>query len=95
MSKTKNIRCPKCSSWISYNPDIHVDIVHKCVKSDGTRLKSRDPEDHQGFDTLRMDIDHWNTLGMDPQMPDSTITHTEFKKHAKEIKEVDTFIVLE
>lgn len=84
----RRIVCPRCGEhlWVnSYDED----YVHQCVKSDGSRLATRNIEDHPGVIITKTDnlessvIPPWNSLRWSEQ-----------KKRLREERNVDTYIDL-
>lgn len=84
----RRIKCPRCGDDIIVDY-LDEDYVHKCVKSDGTRLTSRNIEDHPGLILTNTDnlesavIPPWNSVKWSNQ-----------KARLRNEKNVDTYIDL-
>lgn len=88
MKGHRRLTCPRCGDNIIVNY-LDDDYIHQCKESDGTRLTSRDKEDHPGLILTRTENSESAIVP-----PWQNTKWSEIKKWLREERNVDTYIDL-
>ena len=88
------VRCPRCGTYrgVAQGTD---DFICQCETKPGTRLTSNRFSDLPDRLLHKIDERNWDSMGMDPAMPDRKMRHGTIKDKIRRTLDVDTLVPID